>query len=121
MPDADGNIDLPAYELRVEDLDMGGPHAGALNPSHRDEGFEPLELSVDAGASAAQRRLLRVPDDQASRMRHDSDGDGALPTKAGHYSDVSFGPHRDLLHWARSAGHDSLSSSWLRSDELPAW
>ena len=99
MPDADGDIDAPARELGLDDAEMGGPDTVILAPARRHQGFAPLELSVDAGASAAQRRVLRVGNDQASAIRSDSDGDGGEPQKAGHHSNVSFERHRDLLHW----------------------
>ena len=73
-------------------------------PARRHDGFALLELSVDPGASAAQRRVFRVRDDQVSPMRHDSDGDCAQPQKAGHHNDVSFELHRDLLHWRAAQG-----------------
>jgi hypothetical protein len=120
VPDANGDIDAPARELRLDDAKMGGPDTVILVPARRHGGFAPLDLFVDRGASAEQRRVFRVRDDQASPMHHDSDGDGAQPQKAGHHNDVSFEPHCDLLHYPRGRIRVATNARRAESDVVPS-
>ena len=66
LPDANGDIDPPVLELRLDDVQMGAPEAVILGPPDRDDTFKPLELPVDAAraplsAARSGPGIVRLP------------------------------------------------------------